>query len=485
MRMGNYGGCKSWLSILLALLLSACTMQQYQPLPLDTGDVFTAYTSRELNTPELRDFLLEHGYTPDGWPMEAWDIEALTLAALYFNPDLRVAVARWRQRQAGEITASQRPNPLLNVPAGWYIDAEEEDRSPLLLGLVLDLIWERPGKRQAKIDQAALRTAAARLEIEQTAWEVRNGVHFAVAELMAAWSTLASLQQRRDIVMDILDLLQRRQELGQVGAFELSTSRLELQRLRLELSTQETRIATARGRLAAAIGVPPTSLNSIQVILPDVNALPEENRIPVGDIQGMALQHRHDIRQALVEYAAQEAALKLEMEKQYPDINLSPGFVFDQGDSIWELGTAWILPLFHNHEGEIAEAVAQRAVLQERFLQLQADVIAQVHQARTEFLGKLNTYNQAVALAEDAAEYSDRIEQQLRAGYTDRLQFLRTRQAVGEAEQAVSESRAELLQSYATLEAALQYPITGRDWTDTVTASLVRSERAPEGDKEQ
>ena len=454
-------------------------------MPLDTRRVYANYSQRDLNSPELREFLLRHGYSSASWPMEKWDAEALTLAALFFHPDLRVAVAQWRQRRAGEITAAQRPNPALNIPAGWYIDAEEEDRSPLLLGIVLDLIWERPGKRQARIDQAMLQTAAARLEIDQVAWNIRNEVHLAVAELMAAEDRLVAMQQRQDIVTDILELLQKRQDLGQVGAFELSATRLELQRLRLEISRQKTHITTARGRLAAAIGIPPASINNVQISPPATEDLPERAQVPLADMQGLALQHRYDVRQALAEYAAQEATLKLEIEKQYPDINLSPGFVFDQGDSIWELGAAWILPLFHSHEGEIAEAMAQRAVMQERFLQLQADIIERVHHARTAFLGNRETYQQAVSLASNATEYRDRIEQQFSAGYTDRLQFLRAQQAVSEARQAVHESGAELLSSYASLEAELQYPITGKDWTKAITAGLVEDLHASERETEK
>ncbi|MDZ7736920.1 MAG: TolC family protein [Gammaproteobacteria bacterium] len=357
-------------------------------------------------------------------------------------------------------------------------------KSPWLIGIVLDLILERPGKRGARIEQAELNTAAARLEIDQAAWDIRSEVHTTVADLMAAQQKQQSLERRLDVVTDILDLLQRREELGQIAAFELSSSRLELQRLQLELTAQEARIKTARGQLAAAIGVPPAAVRDISINMPAIESLPVRQRVPAADIRGLALQHRYDIRQSLAAYAAQEAALRLEIEKQYPDINLSPGFVFDQSDNVWQLGAAWILPLFHRHEGEIAEAMARRSVLQERFLQLQASIIDRVYQARTDFIGKLDTYQQAVALARDATDYSERIEQQLNAGYADRLQFLRALQAVSEADQAASNSRAELLHSYATLENVLQYPIQGEDWIDSVTASLLENEAAHEGDEE-
>lgn len=474
-------GWKTGTVLLLSAFLSACAGQAYQAAPLDAEQVFARYAGRDLNAPALEAFLNEHGYTTNEWPLSAWDIDALTLAALYFHPDLKVAKAEWRRQQAAEITAGQRANPVFNLPFEWHTDTSD-GQSPWLIGSVLDLILERPGKRRARIEQAELQTAAASLQIEQEAWKIRSRVHAAVADLMAAQQKKAALQRREAVITEVLDLLQRREELGQVAAFELSASRLELQRLRLELTSQESRITAARGRLAAAVGVPPATLADVELNLPAIDKLPAKDAVPVSDVQGLALQHRYDIRKALAEYAAQEAALRLEIEKQYPDINLSPGFVFDQGDNIWQLGAAWVLPLFHQHEGQIAEATAQRSLLQARFLQLQARIIDRVYQARMDYIGKLATYRQAVSLADDAAGYRDRIEEQLTAGYTDRLQFLRAQQAVSEAEQAVSDSRTALLHSYADLEKVLQYPLRGRDWTNRVTTSLLDDRQAAEGD---
>ncbi|MDZ7736406.1 MAG: hypothetical protein U5P41_10110, partial [Gammaproteobacteria bacterium] len=123
MTMGMHENYRLWAAVLATLLLSACAAQQsYQPAPLDTERVFDSYTGRNLDAPELHDFLQAHGYITDGWPMEVWDVDALTLAALYFSPDLKIAVAEWRQQRAGEITAAQRINPMFNLPLEWHTD---------------------------------------------------------------------------------------------------------------------------------------------------------------------------------------------------------------------------------------------------------------------------------------------------------------------------------------------------------------------------
>lgn len=463
------------LGSVLVLALTACTApQSYIPAPLDARQIFASYTSHDLDDPALREFLAEHGHAVADWPQERWDLTSLTLAALFFNPEFQVAKARWRLQKTDETIAGQRINPTFNLPLGWYVELAEEDRSPLLLGAVLELVLERPGKRQARIDQAVLKTAAARIDIGRVAWDIRSRVYAALTDYVTARQTRNALEQRQAVIEDIHTVLRRRKELGQVGAFELSTTRLELQRIRLELSEQQRLIDEARVRLAAAIGIDPADLEGRGLLSPDPDGLPPAAELPVPDVRGLALLNRHDVRRVLTEYAAQEAALRLEIEKQYPDINLSPGFVFDQSDYLWQLGAAWVLPLLHRNEGQIAAAMQRRALLREQFMSLQAAIVNDVHQARSTYLGHLRTYQEAQALQAEAHDYQKQIGEQLEAGYADRLEYLRARQALTEAGQAAVTSRTALLQAFAALEQALQYPLLGEDWPN-IAAGLVNA----------
>jgi outer membrane protein TolC len=84
-----------------------------------------------------------------------------------------------------------------------------------------------------------------------------------------------------------------------------------------------------------------------------------------------ALLSRADILASLSQYAASEAALQLEVAKQYPDVHLSPGYEFDQGDNKWSLGLTVTLPVLNQNRGGIAEAEARRLESGETFLALQ------------------------------------------------------------------------------------------------------------------
>lgn len=70
--------------------------------------------------------------------------------------------------------------------------------------------------------------------------------------------------------------------------------------------------------------------------------------------------NRLDLRRALADYAASEAALQLELAKQYPNVHLGPGYVFEEGDNKFQIGVSVALPVLNRNEGPIAEVRARR-----------------------------------------------------------------------------------------------------------------------------
>ena len=172
------------------------------------------------------------------------------------------------------------------------------------------------------------------------------------------------------------------------------------------------------------------------------------------------MTHRLDIQQSLAEYSIYEAALRLEIEKQYPDLTLSPGFVFDQGDMIWALGAAWVLPLLHpQNEGPIREALAQREIKQAEFLALQARAINELEVARARLAAQITALQQARQLLQETAMRSHQIQKQFDLGYADHLELSRGKFEVAAAEQAVTDLRISALKSAGQLEDAIQWPL--------------------------
>src|SRR2546422_6171664 len=77
----------------------------FHPQPLSPSQTAAAFEARTLESHGLRAFLettLHRAITP--WPVEAWDITLLTLAALYYHPDLDGARSQWAVAVAGAVT---------------------------------------------------------------------------------------------------------------------------------------------------------------------------------------------------------------------------------------------------------------------------------------------------------------------------------------------------------------------------------------------
>jgi outer membrane protein, heavy metal efflux system len=107
--------CAVSVLLVAALVAGAATgCVRYRAKPLAAATVAADYEARSLAEPGLRTFL-ETNRMPGEWPRKAWDLEALTLAAFYFSPDLDVARAQWGMALAGSRTAGERPNPTVTA----------------------------------------------------------------------------------------------------------------------------------------------------------------------------------------------------------------------------------------------------------------------------------------------------------------------------------------------------------------------------------
>src|SRR5690349_2024155 len=136
-----------------------------------------------------------------------------------------------------------------------------------------------------------------------------------------------------------------------------------------------------------------------------------------------ALIKRLDVRAALLEFAAADAAVKLEVARQYPAMVLRPGYLWDQGDNVWTFALDLLLPATLTHAPMIRTAEARREAAAQQALARQSAVIGEV-------ATRVATYRQAAQGARAAAAAgrtqlarSNQMQRQFEAGRTDRLEL--------------------------------------------------------------
>jgi outer membrane protein TolC len=360
-------------------LLAAC--QHVPPAPISAEGGAAAFDARSLDAPALRDFIEDGlGRPPSEWPLRRWNLDALTLAALFHHPSLDVARAQWQAARGAIETASARPNPTLTLTPERSFHATDAV-SPWLATVQLDFPIETAGKRGHRIARAESLEAAARRGLLVEAWRVRRALRDALVELAAARERSEALAAQTIGERELVELLRQRLEAGGASQAEVAPLRLALLRSEAELGDAERRRLAAWAQVSAAIGVPVRALEGVEIDFSlGVGADPLGGDSE-SDARRRALLGRADVLAALDVYAASEAALRLELARQYPDLHLGPGYQFDQGQNKWGLGISLELPVMNRNQGPIAEAAAARTEADARFTALQAQVVAEIEQA--------------------------------------------------------------------------------------------------------
>ncbi len=414
--------------LLLCGFLAACAEYQlYEPAPIDIEETTRIYREIDLDSEPLKTLLGSSGHDVSDWPKHQWDLEELVTVAEYYHSELAISKVKLKLAKAKEVSAGQKNNPQLAFSTEHHSD-HTEGKSPWSFGTIFSWVYERPEKRQTRIDHATAITEVARLEQFEILWTIRDDVTDNYLDTISAINQQTMLLEEKSVLEQGIDLLQRRIEFGQASEFEISSLRLERQRLTLSLSELEADEVRARSRLALATGLPADALQATDLKQDYFHKLPilSSADLELGLLQTRALIERPDLLRSLSTYVVAEADLHLQIEKQYPDITLSPGFIFDQGDNVWAMASAWVLPIKAKNTGGIAEAEARRMLKAQQFLAFQKRVLSQVHYARISYQAALKTLAEADLLINDLDVRNQKLQRQFDLGYTDRLALIRS-----------------------------------------------------------
>jgi len=448
----------------VVFFLSGCA--RFQARPLSSGKNLEAFEGRTLNDPELRAFLQEN--RPKGeWPPKSWVLMSLTLVAFHYHPDLEEARAALEVAKGAIMTAAQRPNPTASVtPTFNSTTPRTAPISPWIVGFDLDIPIETAGKRGYRMAQAQRLSEAARLKIATTAWQVRSRVRRSLLDLYAATETETLLKTQRAILEDSARLMKLQLDAGAVSPFEVSQANIALATTRLALDDAAKRGAEARAVLADSLGLPVKALDGVSISFDAFKKMPAE--IPMPEVRREALLNRADILSALAEYEAAQAALQLEIAKQYPDIHLNPGYEYDQSEHKWGVGLSLELPILNQNRGPIAEAEAKRLEAAAKFNTLQARVIGDIALAVASYGAALQKSKTATELVENLKKRKEAAMAMFQAGEIPRLEVATTQIELQTNELALLNARVEAQQSLGLLEDAMQRPIEEFDWQSKI-----------------
>ena len=382
--------------------------------------------------------------TIDAAVREAMD-HNLTLLAERFN----VTAA-----EAAVVTASLRPNPVVTAnvmaPQQAVFDAGV---SPAEQVIRTDVVFERGGKRERRMDTARLARSVAELQVLNTTRALILEVASAFTDVQLADLNLALARENLTALDDIVRVNTDRVRTGDLAGVELSRSHLEALQFQNDVRQRETRLRVARNRLGTLLGRGPDG--DALTVIGELRRDPE----PIGyeELHRQALARRPDVRAARTDQARSVADLRLQLANGRIDYTVSGEYHRQEGPTVHgnTVGVFFSapLPLFNRNQGEIARAriVTQQAETRVRAVEM--DVSREAANAFAEYSTArdvLETIERQM-LAQ-AREVRSTTEYAYRRGEATLIEFLDAVRAFNQTMDSYNEARAQYARSLYTLD---------------------------------
>lgn len=366
-------------ALILGLLLAGC--KTYEPEPLnpnvelrrlqdfDLGKVRV----RRIRPGEKKPSKAPIPFDPKDGLSEA---EAVGLA-LTINPRLRVRRHGKGAADARLITAGLWPNPRIGV--SWLPGV---DGAP---GVSMDGQWltevVRLWERFARVDAAREGTREAEAAIVAAEWQLVADVRVAYWQVQLMTQVESLLKEQVKQQERAVNLVRRREKLGEGTKLETTLAELGLLELRRDLLRAGSATMAARAGLNRLLGVSPHEKVALSDAPITITLL---ERLTPKEVDRRLLAGRFELRALEHAYKRSEHELRLAIYRQYPRLSL--GVAFDReagGDYYVGPGFMVELPIFSRNQGAIAGKETQRDRLRDEYRALLYAIRSEAHAAFT------------------------------------------------------------------------------------------------------
>lgn len=377
----------------------------------------------------------------------------LVAAGEMTNPAMRRAQADFAAAKASIGVANALP------PFGVALDFQKAVTNggvnPWTYGFTVDWPIELWGKRPTMAFQATMESNVAALAISKTRWELRTAVTKATVDLHAARVRLEAIGKMSGVLTQWELALGKSRALGETGRIEELTVARERSTYERDEADALRQMKVAEAALGKSLGVPLNEVDGI-VLRPLPDGLPSVS--PLAHWEKEAALKRPDVLEGLANYAVTDAALRLEILNQYPDVRLNSGLSFDQGQTKWLLGPAVSVLPDLNRAG-IAKARANREANAAAFQVIQTTALTDVSSAWADYRGSLGQLEKSRSLVEKSRNIASSQEELMKLGEGSRLTVYQNQYLEGQDEAAAVAARFQVWQTLVILQDAARSDI--------------------------
>jgi outer membrane protein TolC len=396
-------------------------------------------------------------------------------AALAFNPRMKLARAQRDLGAAGVVVARERANPTLSLSPEHLISAAA-GVSPWVIAVSLVWPMRTAGKRDLAIEQALAADDGAMLTAAAAVWSLRADSRTTVCAAEFASARRALAKDEAALRAELVSRLEKQAEAGIVSRYEVARARLDRDASTLRLNQADADVIAARHDIAALAGVPMSQVELREPADGCIKAAGLREVLPIEQLETQAIGSRLDLRAKLAEFRGADAAWRAEVAKRYPDLQLGPGYMYDQGDRKVTFSLSLELPIHSHNAGGIARARADRDRVIAETEVLEDAIRAEVGKAADQLVQARAQLAAAQALRQQGEALLDRDVDRERAGELDRPAVLTSRIATLSARADELTAARAVADAAIGLEAATQTPLTSPELNTEAARALLKSQ---------
>lgn len=290
-------------------------------------------------------------------------LDDLTTALCARNPEVLAAEARLREAMGWVRAGVPLPNPSLQAGPVFLSGPGRfgSSRSGLESGLGWALRLFGAGALAEDVDVA--RAQGRGLELSATVRAEVLALRREFAEAALAGERAAWAGRLADVAARTVDIQRRLVDGGRATALDLQLATLRLRRFEIDAAEARATAIVARGRVATRCGV---TLEQVPILgredLPQLGSRAQRDDLVDQLPESPALLALH------AQHVFAEATLRLEVRRQYPDLQLGLSFESEQAVDRWAVPLGFEVPLFDRNQRGIAEAEAARRAARERYV---------------------------------------------------------------------------------------------------------------------
>jgi NodT family efflux transporter outer membrane factor (OMF) lipoprotein len=400
-------------------------------------------------------------------------LDGLVQQALTHNTDLRQALANLERERAAEAGVAGMGRPTIGVEGGpsfghvsgaSLLAADYSPPNSWYYGVSASLSYQIDmfGQIRRAIEASKASGDAAQAAVDLARINVAAATTRAYADICSTGLRLRSADQSVQLQQESLDISERLQRAGRVGALDATRSRAQLQQLKAAIPPLQARQQAALYRLATLTGALPQDFPRD---VATCNTPPQvTGALPTGDGAAL-LRRRPDIRQAERNLAAATANIGVVTADLYPHITLglstssaSLGSDFGGKDSFsWMAGPliSWTIPNTGAVQSRIAQSEASTRGALAKFDGTVLNALRETETALNAYARELDRHASLQAARDQSAIAAGQAQMLYQSGRTGLLDALDAKRALATNEAGLAASSAELVDDQVVLFLAL------------------------------